>query len=83
MKQQLVLELEVKKMEEDRLAILICHCNGEIDNGLDVSELLEFANSLSGVVKEHEYLCGREGLEFARNFLNCLLYTSPSPRDRS
>ncbi|MBL7117577.1 MAG: hypothetical protein ISS94_02175, partial [Candidatus Syntrophoarchaeum sp.] len=51
-------------MEGDRLAILICHCNGEIDDGLEVPELLEFANSLSGVVKEHEYLCGRAGLEF-------------------
>ena len=72
-------------MEGDRLAILICHCNGEIDDGLEVPELLEFANSLSGVVKEHEYLCGRAGLEFARNFLkeseaNKVVLVGCSPR---
>ncbi|MBE0515960.1 MAG: CoB--CoM heterodisulfide reductase iron-sulfur subunit A family protein [Methanophagales archaeon] len=72
-------------MEGDKLAILICHCNGEIDNGLKVSELFEFANSLSGVVKEHEYLCGRAGLEFARDFLkeseaNKLVLVGCSPR---
>jgi heterodisulfide reductase subunit A len=72
-------------MEGDKLAILICHCNGEIDNGLEVSELFEFANSLSGVVKEHEYLCGRAGLEFARDFLkeseaNKLVLAGCSPR---
>ena len=72
-------------MEGDRLAILICHCNGEIDDGLDVPELLEFANSLSGVVKEHEYLCGKAGLDFARDFLkeseaNKLVLVGCSPR---
>jgi heterodisulfide reductase subunit A len=72
-------------MEGDRLAILICHCNGEIDTGIEVSELLEFSKSLPGVVKEHEYLCGREGLEFARDFLkeseaNKLVLVGCSPR---
>ncbi len=72
-------------MGGDKLAILICHCNGEIDNGIDVSELSEFANSLSGVVKEHEYLCGRAGLEFARAFLkeseaNKVVLAGCSPR---
>ena len=72
-------------MEGDKLAILICHCNGEIDNGLEVSELFEFANSLSSSVKEHEYLCGKAGLEFARDFLkeseaNKLVLVGCSPR---
>jgi heterodisulfide reductase subunit A-like polyferredoxin len=72
-------------MEGDKLAILVCHCNGEIDAGIDVQELLEFANSLSGVVKEHEYLCGKEGLGFARDFLreseaNKVVLVGCSPR---
>ncbi len=54
----------------DKLAILICHCNGEIDRWIEVPELLEFANSLPGVVKEHEYLCSKAGLEFVSEFLN-------------
>ena len=52
-----------------------------VEDEKDIVEILAYNLDKAGYEIETAY-DGEEGLEKARKFMPCLLYTSPSPRDR-
>ena len=53
-----------------RAGVFLCECGGNISSVVNLEPLAEHARSLDGVVEVN-----------VNQFMCCLLYTSPSPRD--
>ncbi len=58
-------------MEDRRVAVFFCDCDGEISDRVNISEVKRYAMALPGVViaEEHEHLCSKEGIMHLKEVL--------------
>ena len=54
---------------EPRIGVYICHCGSNIAGTVDVTEVIEFAQSLDSVVlaREYVFMCSDPGQEIIKN----------------
>ncbi len=71
----------------NRVAVFVCHCGKNIAGEVDVSEVVDYASTLPGVVvaKENKYLCSSSGQKMIKETLaecdaNAVVIAACSPR---
>jgi heterodisulfide reductase subunit A len=54
---------EVKKYEEPRIGVFVCHCGTNIAGSIDVKAVMEYARTLPNVIvaDDYQYMCSTPG----------------------